>query len=303
MSESTNQELVHLIALLRNRPKDTGYLDVVDRIVKAGSATGAWSEVADGALFTEFDPDLATQQAGAELARWRDAGYRVTAFYDSDYPAQLRDINEMPPLIWTQGTLVAGDHGVSVVGTRKPSTEALTFVRELVEGLVDQSRTIVSGLAAGVDAEAHRSALASRGRTVAIIGTGIDLAYPAENRLLQERIAASGLLLSQFWPGSAPTKKSFPMRNAVMSGYSRVSVIVEASERSGTRIQARLAVGHGRPVILTQAVARGTTWGAALLDRPGVAVATTAASAVEMAVHMSRPRPVELASYLALMTA
>ena len=93
------------------------------------------------------------------------------------------------------------------------------------------------------------------------------------------------------------------MRNAVMSGYSRVSVIIEASERSGTRIQARLAVGHGRPVILTEAVASGTTWGAALVDRPGVAVATSAASAVELAVHMSRPRPVELDSYLALMTA
>jgi DNA processing protein len=206
-------------------------------------------------------------------------------------------------LIWTQGTLVAGDLGVSVVGTRKPSPDALQFVRDLVSGLVDHSRTVVSGLAAGVDAEAHRSALAAGGRTVAIIGTGIDVAYPADHRALQGEVAAHGLLLSQFWPGSPPTRKSFPMRNAVMSGYSRVSVIVEAGERSGTRIQARLAVGHGRPVILTQAVARGTTWGAALVDRPGVAVATSAASAVEMAVHLSRPRPIELDSYLALMSA
>ena len=303
MSESMDQELVHLIALLRNRPKDTSYLDVVDRVVNAGTATGAWSETTDGGLFSEFDTEAAIHDAGIELARWRTAGYRVTAFYEPDFPSQLRDINEMPPLIWTRGTLVAGDLGVSVVGTRKPSPEALNFVRELVAGLVDHSRTVVSGLATGVDAEAHRSALAAGGRTVAIIGTGIDVVYPAENRTLQEEVADHGLLLSQFWPGSAPTKMSFPMRNAVMSGYSRVSVIIEASERSGTRIQARLAVGHGRPVILTEAVASGTTWGAALVDRPGVAVATSAASAVELAVHMSRPRPVELDSYLALMTA
>ena len=303
MRPVADQELVHLLALLIHRPKGTSYLEVVDRIVLAGSPRSAWQESVDGSLFMDFDADLALDEIATDLAKWRAAGFDVTPFYDATYPAQLRDINEMPPVIWTKGALLAGDLGVSVVGTRRPTDAALAFVKDVVAGLVDQGRTVVSGLASGVDACAHRSAIACGGRTVAVIGTGIDLSYPEENRLLQQEISRSGLVLSQFWPGSAPTKKSFPMRNAVMSGYSRVSLIVEAGERSGTRIQARVAVAHGRPVILSGSVARQTTWGAALTNRPGVAIATSADSAVDLAVRLSRPKPEELKPYLALITA
>ena len=105
------------------------------------------------------------------------------------------------------------------------------------------------------------------------LGTGISRAYPAENRGLQEEIAVGGLLLSQFWPDAPPQQRNFPMRNATMSGYGLATIVVEAGEHSGARIQARLAVEHGRPVILTSDVVERNAWAQALATRPGVAVA------------------------------
>lgn len=119
---------------------------------------------------------------------------------------------------------------------------------------------------------AHRAALDAGGRTVAFLGTGITRSYPASNRALQREIAERGLLLSQFYPEAPPTKQSFPMRNATMSGYGLATLVIEAGEHSGTRIQARVAGEHGRPVILTDRVVASTTWGKALAGRPGVYV-------------------------------
>lgn len=113
---------------------------------------------------------------------------------------------------------------------------------------------MVSGLAAGIDTAAHGSALAVDGRTVAVIGTGLRHAYPAQNARLQQEIAERGLLISQFWPDTPPSKTSFPMRNAVMSGYSLATVVIEAAYRSGARMQARLALEHGRRVFLMRSL-------------------------------------------------
>jgi DNA processing protein len=134
--------------------------------------------------------------------------------------------------------------------------------------------TVASGLARGIDTAAHHAALDAGGRTVAVIGTGISRAYPAENRALQEEIAARGLVLSQFWPDASPSKQSFPMRNVTMSGYGLATVVVEAGEQSGARIQARVAVEHGRQVILTDQVVARNAWAQALLGRPGVHLAS-----------------------------
>ena len=133
--------------------------------------------------------------------------------------------------------------------------------------------TVLGGLALGIDAAAHRAALGAGGRTVGVIGTGIDRAYPAQNSGLQEEIAGRGLVLSQFWPGAPPQRHNFLMRNATMSGYGLATVVVEAGERSGSRAQARIAVGHGRPVILTSLVVERNDWARALVGRPGVHVA------------------------------
>ena len=148
-----------------------------------------------------------------------------------------------------------------MVGSRKASPEGLAFARATASAVVAQGLTVVSGLAAGIDTAAHQIALEYAGRTVAVIGTGVERAYPAGNAALQERIAADGLVVSQFWPDEAPTKQSFPLRNAVMSAYGLATVVVEAGQTSGARIPARLAVEHGRPVILTRAVVAATSWG------------------------------------------
>ena len=283
-------ELVHLIALLRTRPRGVGFADVTEAVIDAGSPAAAWEDAAsDGGLFSDPDREAGLARAREELRLWTSKGYRVTPFYSREYPSQLREIFQMPPIVWSRGDLLANDVGVSVVGTRRPSDLGHRFARDVAAGLAECGLSVVSGLAAGVDTVAHTAALAADGRTVAVIGTGLDTSYPAQNRALQERVAHSGLVLSQFWPDAPPTKHSFPMRNAVMSGYSRVSVIVEAGEHSGTRIQGRVAVAHGRPVILSASVVRSTEWGRALTTRPGVHVAPTATEAVELARDLSQP--------------
>ena len=114
--------------------------------------------------------------------------------------------------------------------------------------------TVVSGLAEGIDTAAHTAAIAAGGRTVAVIGTGLRRAYQSVNAGLQDRIAREHLVLSQFWPDAGPTKTSFPMRNAVMSGYAAATVVIEAAWKSGARMQARLALEHGRPVFLHESL-------------------------------------------------
>ena len=143
---------------------------------------------------------------------------------------------------------------------------------------------MISGLASGIDTGAHTAALAAGGRTVAVIGTGIRNYFPGENRQLQDQIAAEGLVMSQFWPTAPPTRHSFPMRNAVMSAYGRATIVVEAGEASGARIQGRTAVEHGRPVILAESVTQSTEWGRKLVGGPGVSVAKSPAEAVAI-VH------------------
>lgn len=165
------------------------------------------------------------------------------------------------------------------------------------EALVSMDVTVVAGLAAGIDTAAHETALRRGGRTVAVIGTGIRRHYPAANRRLQERIANEGLLLSQFWPDAPPQQHNFPMRNAVMSGYGIATVVVEAGEHSGARIQARMAVHHGRPVILTDLVANGTEWGRELLSRPDVYLASSIDDVVERVSELAK-RPEELGAVL-----
>lgn len=138
---------------------------------------------------------------------------------------------------------------IAVVGSRKALPQGLRMAYNIASRLTGMDVTVVSGLAEGVDSAAHRAALEGGGRTVAVIGTGIDRYYPPKNRDLQEEIATRGMLLSQFLPGSPPTRASFPMRNAVMSGYAAATIVVEAGEHSGARIQVRYALQYGRPLI------------------------------------------------------
>jgi DNA processing protein len=280
-------ERVALVALLRVRPGGVSWPQIVADVADAGSARAVWARLVPATLFDQdLDTDHALLQAEEDVARWRGADFTFLTFRDPHYPGRLREVHQMPPVLFARGRLVPGDLGVCVVGSRNASAHGLAFARRTASALVDQGLTVVSGLAAGIDTAAHQAALEHGGRTVAVIGTGIERAYPAENVPLQEQIADAGLVVSQFWPDAAPTKQSFPLRNAVMSAYGLATVVVEAGETSGARIQARLAVEHGRPVILTQTVAAATTWGQALVGRPGVHVADTPAQVIDIVQHV-----------------
>jgi DNA processing protein len=219
--------------------------------------------------------EAALADAKRHVEEWQEQGLDFISVLDERYPNRLRQVVDMPPFLFADGTLAKDDMGVSVVGSRKASPDSAAFAQETASMLVEQGLTVIAGLAAGVDAAAHRRALDEGGRTVAFIGTGITRQYPVQNRVLQQEISERGLVLSQFWPDQGPTRYTFPMRNASMSGYGLATVVVQAGEHSGTRIQARQAQQHGRPVILRDAVVRDTQWGQRLASRPGVYVASS----------------------------
>ncbi|WP_433391073.1 DNA-processing protein DprA [Micromonospora sp. KLBMP9576] len=271
--ERATAERAALVALLRQ--PDLSWSDTAHEVQEVGSALGVLGRVvgrADTLFPDERYVDSLVEAAADELAAWQAEDITVRAFFDDGYPAQLRDIREMPPLLFARGDLRPDRRAIAVVGSREASDRGIEIARSVATSLAARDVTVVSGLAKGIDTTAHQAALAAGGRTVAVIGTGIRRHYPATNRELQEHIAEVGLVISQFWPDTAPTKQSFPMRNAVMSGYAAATVVVEAGERSGARIQARLALQHGRPVVLTSQVMRHD-WARAFADRPGVHVA------------------------------
>lgn len=263
-----------MVALLREQPQAASWPGVVAEIIEAGSARAVWDAHHDQQLF-DTEPPAPIAEAARQIAGWRAAGLDVHTFRDVSYPAQLREIHQVPPVLFSRGILRPGEPAVSVVGSRRASEQSLDWASEVSAALGSAGITVVSGLAAGIDTAAHTAALDAGGRTVAVLGTGINRVYPAVNRDLQERIAGEGLVLSQFWPDAAATKKSFPLRNATMSGYGRATIVVEAGETSGARIQARVGVEHGRPVILRDCVVRGNEWAAALQHRPGVHVVSS----------------------------
>lgn len=232
-------------------------------------------DTAQGVLFSEDEQPPAAQllrEAQEDLHRWEREGIRVLTMLDSEYPVNLRLVHDRPPLIFLAGRLPAEDgRSVAVIGTRRPSPGGVKSAGVISGHLAALDYTVFSGLAAGIDTAAHRAALAGGGRTVAVIGTGLRRAYPPQNSALQRRIADEGAVVSQFWPDAPPTRRSFQVRNALMSGLTLATVIVEAGERSGSRVQARAALAQGRPVFLLAPVLRHE-WARELAERPGVHV-------------------------------
>ncbi len=228
------------------------------------------------------DLSAALDGAAAELAEWTSDGIKVISVLDQHYPDNLRAVYDRPPLLFVVGELLQDDsRSVAVVGSRNPSAAGISRTQTLVTGLVQAGYTIVSGLAAGVDTAAHARTLALGGRTLAVVGTGLRKCYPPQNAELALRLAKRCALVSQFWPDTPPARRNFPMRNAVMSGITRGTVIVEATHTSGTRVQARLALAQGRPVFLFASLLR-QPWARELSRRPGTHVVDGAAQVVEV---------------------
>lgn len=206
----------------------------------------------------------------------RDGGAtRVLARGDAAYPAHLRAIPTAPDELHVRGELLESDAlAVAVVGSRRATPYGLEVAETLAADLAARGVTIVSGLARGIDTAAHRGALRVGGRTVAVLGSGVDVVYPPENARLAEEIVARGALVSQFAPGTPPMPHHFPTRNAVIAGLSLAVVVVEAAERSGSLITARLAAELGREVLATPGrVTAAESRGANRLIQDGAALA------------------------------
>jgi DNA processing protein len=192
---------------------------------------------------------------------------------DDGYPTNLAQVFNRPPFLFLRGRLTPQDErSVAIVGTRQPSDEGRKAARDLAAALAEAGVTVVSGLARGLDTDAHTAALEAGGRTVAVLGSGIRRIYPPENTDLALRIGRSGAVVSQFWPDAPPSRASFPRRNVVTSGIALGTVVVEAAATSGARMQARLAREHGRPVFLVESLVRSEPWASALVDQGGATV-------------------------------
>lgn len=184
-----------------------------------------------------------------ELRRIEDAGYKVVTWEDPDYPVRLLEIDAPPPVLYVWGRLKPEDRlAVAIVGTRRPTAYGLAVARDLAALLAGSGVTVVSGLARGIDAAAHRAALEAGGRTLAVLGSGLDRVYPPEHRRLAESAAAAGAVLTDYPMGTAPEAGNFPPRNRIISGLSLAVVIVEAGEGSGALITADFAAEQGREV-------------------------------------------------------
>jgi DNA processing protein len=254
-----------LLALVETTPGP--WPSIADAVEAAGGTArlvAARSETADAAerwksvldrLF-EDDPDLA-----------------VVTVLDDSYPANLAQVFNRPPFLFIRGQLESRDErSIAIVGTRHPSDEGRNTAQDLAAALAEAGVTIVSGLARGLDTDAHTAALEAGGRTIAVLGSGIRHIYPPENIDLARRIGRSGAVVSQFWPDAPPSRSSFPRRNVVTSGLALGTVVVEAAATSGARMQARLAGEHGRPVFLLESLVRSEPWASALVDQGGATV-------------------------------
>lgn len=276
-------ERAALVALLRTTTRP--WRVCADLVEGQGSAIAVLEQ--ERGLFAADELSACREAIGA----WDRRGLRMTTVLDGDYPENLRAVHDRPPLMFVAGRLEAGDwRSVAVIGSRRASADGLARARVTACELVDAGYAVVSGLAAGIDTVAHTAALERGGRTIAVIGTGLDHCYPAENRGLQRRIAADGAVISQFWPDAPASRRGFPMRNAVMSGLALATVVIEASEHSGARTQVRAALAHGRPVLLHESLL-ALEWARGYAGRGGVSVFGGGRDVVEVIDRLGSPEP------------
>ncbi len=208
------------------------------------TAAGAHAEVARA--IATFDQWQAVETELKKIAR---AGARLVTRADQEYPVNLTHLHDPPPFLYVRGSFVPEDRiAIAIVGSRFASPYGKGVARDLARGLAEKGVAIVSGLARGIDAEAHRAALAAGGRTVAVLGSGLDIIYPSEHKSLAAEIPAHGAVVSEFSLGSKPDAMHFPYRNRVISGLTLGTVVVEAAENSGSLITARCALEQNREV-------------------------------------------------------
>lgn len=226
---------------------------------------------------------IATRTAQA-IDRAARGGVDVVTFGDPRYPPALAAIVDPPPILWLRGALssLVDQPAVAIVGSRAATPYALEVAGQLAIDLASRGLTIVSGLARGVDSAAHRGALAAGGKTIAVLGSGVDVMYPPEHAPLARDIEARGAVISELVPGTPPAQMFFPQRNRIISGLCRAIVVIEAHEKSGSLITARCALDQGRDVLAVPGnVLSGRNRGAHALLRDGAKIVESADDILE----------------------
>jgi DNA processing protein len=209
---------------------DLGSVDGLSRKAIDSLCSFSWRELAEG-----------------ELKKASDVGVAIITMDDPAYPSSLRNTSDPPLYLYVKGALSSADeNAVAIVGTRKPTHYGATVTRRIAWELSRSGFTVVSGMARGIDTQAHCGALDAHGRTIAVLGCGIDVAYPPENRELMDRISRTGAVVTENAFGTKPEAGYFPARNRIISGLARGTVIIEATEDSGSLITARYTLEQGR---------------------------------------------------------
>lgn len=236
------------------------------------------------------NPEELFERVDIEVEAATNVGAHLVTVLDSSYPANLRLIPNLPPFLFVRGEVREEDvRSVAVVGTREASDAGIRKAHRMSKLLAERGVTVVSGMARGIDSAAHRSAIESGGRTIAVLGTGITKTYPSENRELAEEITEHGALVSQFWPTRSPGRDTFPRRNVVTSGLSQGTVVIEASNTSGAKMQARLALEHGKKVFLLKSLVMDQPWARSYVAKRGAIEVTDVEEVIR---HLASPERV-----------
>lgn len=225
-------------------------------------------------------------------------GARVLTRWDPDYPRNLKEIYDPPALLFVRGSFAEIDtNAVAVVGTRNPTRYGVEMARRISSGLGRGGITLTSGLARGIDTVCHQTALEQRYRTIGVLGCGIDVAYPRENRSLIEEMSQSGVVVSEFRPGVVPHPTNFYRRNRIISGLSKCVVVVEASKNSGSLITARHAIDQNRDIFAVPgSVMNKRSEGPHSLLRQGAGLAESAEDIIQ-ALSQSRPAESQISMF------
>ncbi|MGE5252099.1 MAG: DNA-processing protein DprA [Bacteroidota bacterium] len=222
-----------------------------------GDLEAAWKaapqELAEAGLGPKLVERVAQARQGVDLEKvWEGfarQGIQVLTWNDAAYPERLKEIEQPPPVLYIRGEYLPEDlFAVALVGTRRVTPYGRQITEEIARFLAGSGLTVISGLARGVDALAHTSALKAGGRTLAVLGSGVDRIYPPEHRALAEQIMEHGAIISDYAPGTPPEAANFPPRNRIISGLSLAVVVIEAGETSGALITAEFAAEQGREV-------------------------------------------------------
>lgn len=241
----------------------------------AGIRTGGEPPGLDDALERVVIQEEQLDEKERLIAELAGQGVSLVTVLDDGYPANLRLVYDRPPFLFMRGDLREDDRrAIAVVGTRSASDAGLREATELARGLAERGVTVLSGLAVGIDTAAHRAALDAGGRTIAVIGNGIGgQLYPRENvELADEIVASGGAVVSQFLPYAPPRQENFRLRNRTMSGLALGTTVVEASGKSGARMQARIALEHGKRLFLVRDLVLREEWAERYINHPGTTV-------------------------------